>query len=196
LIDFSWWEIDSTAAVAATVRAHKSAAVAVLKEGEPKDNALGRSRGGFSCKIHWVSATKGLPLVAVISSGAANDAAYFYPVLEQVKIPVKKGRKRTRPKEVVADKAYDAAYVRKELDRRAIKGMIPERQLRPGMKVRKKGLHYRFDKDIYKRRASVEQSIGWVKEFRRVATRYEKLALSFTAMVKLVFISIYLNKYL
>lgn len=60
----------------------------------------------------------------------------FHPVLEEVKIPVKRGRKRTRPKEVVVDKAY----IRKGLRQRGIKGMIAARQLRPGTKRRKKGL--------------------------------------------------------
>lgn len=142
-----------------------------------------------------VSDSNSLPLAAVLSSGAAHDAAYFHPVLEQVKIPVKRGRKRTRPEEAAADKAYDAGYVRKGLSRRSIKGMIPERQLRPGTKRRKKGPHYRFDKATYKKRASVEQSIGWIKEYRRIATRYEKLAVSFMAMVKLAFIKFYLKRY-
>lgn len=131
----------------------------------------------------------------MLSSGAAHDAAFFHPVLEQVRIPVKRGRKRTRPEEVVADKAYDAGYLRKELARRGIRGMIPERQLRPGTKRRKKGPHYRFDEETYRKRASVEQAIGWLKEYRRVATRYEKLAVSFMAMLKLAFIRFYLKKH-
>nr|WKN34495.1 transposase [Tunicatimonas sp. TK19036] len=51
-------------------------------------------------------------------------------------------------------------------------------------------------KDTYKKRASVEQSIGWLKECRRIATRYEKLAISFSAMIKLAFIRYYLKTYL
>ena len=131
----------------------------------------------------------------MLSSGAAHDAAFFHPALGQVRIPVKRGRKRTRPEEVVADRAYDAGYLRKELARRGIRGMIPERQLRPGTRRRKKGPHYRFDEETYKKRASVEQSIGWLKEYRRIATRYEKLAVSFMAMLKLAFIKFYLKKY-
>lgn len=73
---------------------------------------------------------------------------------------MKRGRNRTRPEEVVADKAYDAGYLRKELARRGIKGMIPERQLRPGARRRKKGPHYRFDEETYKKRASVEQALA------------------------------------
>lgn len=96
---------------------------------------------------------------------------------------------------MVADRAYDATYVRRELRRRGIKAMIPEQGLRPGTKRRKKGPHHRFDKTTYKKRASIEQSIGWVKECRRIATRYEKLAVSFKAMLKLAFIKFYLKKY-
>ncbi len=73
--------------------------------------------------------------------------------------------------------------------------MIPERRLPEGRKRRKKEPHYRFDKATYKKRAAVEQSIGWIKECRRIATRYEKLALSFLAMIKLAFIRYYLKNY-
>lgn len=143
-----------------------------------------------------MSDNNSLPLGAVLSSGAAHDAGYFHPVLNQVKIPAKRGRKRTRPEEIAADKAYDAGHIRKGLRQRGIKGMIPERQLRPGTKRRKKGPHHRFDKETYKKRASVEQSIGWIKECRRIATRYEKLAVSFMSMIKLAFMRFYMKQYL
>lgn len=45
-----------------------------------------------------------------------------------------------------------------------------------------------FDKETYKRRSVVEQSIGWLKECRRIGTRFEKLAINFLAMVKLAMI--------
>lgn len=131
-----------------------------------------------------------------MSSGAAHDSVHFQAVLEKVCIPCKRGRPRTRAKEVVADKGYDAAHIRKMLRRRGMKAMIPEKQLRQGTKRRKRGPHYRFDKATYRKRASVEQSIGWIKECRRIATRYEKLAVSFLAMVKLAFIRYYFKKYL
>ena len=71
--------------------------------------------------------------------------------------------------------------------------MIPERRLPEGKKRRRKGPHYRFDKETYKKRAAVEQSIGCIKECRRIATRYEKLAISFLAFIKLAFIRYYLK---
>lgn len=123
----------------------------------------------------------------MLSAGSAHDAAYFHPLLEEVSIPLRRGRPRNRPEEVVADKAYDATYIRQGLTKRGIKNMIPQKQLRKGTKRRKKGLHSGFNQETYKKRASVEQSIGWIKEWRRVATRYEKLAVSYLAFVKLAF---------
>ncbi len=74
--------------------------------------------------------------------------------------------------------------------------MIPEKKQREGTKRRKKGPRPRFNKDTYKERASVEQAIGWIKEYRRTATRYEKLAVNFLAMVKLAFIRRYFKIHL
>jgi transposase len=113
--------------------------------------------------------------------------------LEEVKIAQKRGRPKTKPKVIVADKGYDAAFLRRKLRKRGIRAMIPEKSLPAGRKRRKKGPHYRFDKDTYKKRATIEQSIGWLKEYRRIATRFDKLALSFLAMVKLAFIKLYLK---
>ncbi len=73
--------------------------------------------------------------------------------------------------------------------------MIPQKPLPEGRKRRKKGAHYCFDKHIYKKRAAVEQSTGWIKECRRIATRYVKLAVSFLTMTKLAFIRYYLKNY-
>jgi transposase len=64
---------------------------------------------------------------------------HFQAVLQQISIPAKRGRPRTRAKEIVADKSYDAAYIRKMLRQRGIQAMIPEKRLRPGTKRRKKG---------------------------------------------------------
>jgi transposase len=140
-------------------------------------------------------------MAALVSSGTASAAPYFHPLLEQVKIPQAKGRPRTRPKEIVADKAYDSAQLRRRLRERGIRAMIPERQLPEGRKRRKRGPPYRFDKDTYKKRAAIDQirSIGTVhrpyKECQRIAARYEKLAVRFLAMIKLAFVRYYLKKY-
>jgi transposase len=167
-----------------------------ILEEEPENHALGRSRGGFSSKIHWVSDRNSVPLAATISAGEAHDSKFFISVMQKVNIPVKRGRPRNKPEEVVADKGYDAKHIRMYLRKRGIKAMIPEKAIREGARRRKKGPHHRFDKETYKERASIEQTIGWIKEYRRIATRYEKLAVSFWAMVKLAFARYYLKTYL
>jgi transposase len=134
-----------------------------------------------------------LPLAVLLSSGAAYDGAYFHPLLAEVSIAQKTGRPRTKPAEIVADKAYGATALRSKLRKRGIRAMIPEKRLPEGRRRRKKGPHYRFNKDTYKKRAVIEQRIGWLKEGRRIATRYEKLAVNFLAMIKLAFVKVYLK---
>ena len=62
--------------------------------------------------------------------------------------------------------------------------MIPERKLPEGKRRRRRGRPSVVTKEAYRRRAIVEQVIGWLKECRRVATRYEKLAVNYLAMVE------------
>lgn len=96
---------------------------------------------------------------------------------------------------MVADKAYNGDRVRHYLRKRGIKAMIPEKALPKGHKRRKKGPHYRFEKQTYKERNVIERLINHLKEMRRLATRFEKLAANFLAMVKLAFIKNLLNRY-
>ena len=91
-----------------------------------------------------------------------------------------RGRPRRRPRRLAGDKGYSYRRVRRYLRRRGIKAVIPTRKdQRPNP---------RFDKAAYRRRNIVERCIGWLKESRRVGTRFEKLAVNFLAMVKLAMI--------
>jgi len=126
-------------------------------------------------------------LNAVLSPGQAADCHYLPEVLDGVYIRVPGGW-RCRPAEVVADKAYNGKAVRGYLRRRGIKALIPEIALAKGNQRRKKGPHYRFNAETYKERNVVERLINHLKEMRRFATRFEKLATHFLAMVKLAFI--------
>jgi transposase len=114
--------------------------------------------------------------------------------MDGVYIPVHQGL-RNRPKEVVADKAYNGARVRTYLKKRGIQALIPEKALPKDHKRRKKGPHCRFNKQTYKERNVIERLINHLKEMRRLATRFEKLAANFIAMVKLGFVKNLLNKY-
>ncbi len=92
------------------------------------------------------------------------------------------------PLKVAGDKGYSYPGVRAWLDRRIIEQVIPQRS----DQVRREG-RGRLDRRAYRRRACVEQCVGWLKENRRVGTRYDKLATSFAAFLNLAIIRRYLR---
>ena len=112
--------------------------------------------------------------------------------MDTVSVAREQGPPRSRPEHVVADRGYDADRIRKWLRRRGIKATIPERA---GKKPRR-GRPFAFCTATYKRRNAIERCIGWLKECRRLATRYEKKAVHYLAMIKLAFIERYLKKQL
>ena len=142
---------------------------------------MGRSRGGFGTKLHLVVDGNGLPLSAVVTAGQAHESKSLEPVLEAVRIKRPgRGRPRRRPRRLAGDKGYSYRRIRRYLRRRRIKAVIPTR------KDQRRNPH--FDKEAYRRRNVVERCISWLKEDRRLATRHEKLAVNFLAMVKLAMI--------
>jgi transposase len=151
---------------------------------EPADHALGRSRGGYGSKIHILVDGNGTPLEVTVTAGQVHDSQQLEPVLTRVRVRQKRGRPRSRPKRLAGDKAYSSGGIRQLLHDRGIEAIIPHRDdeaARHDPKVT-------FDKASYKRRSIVEQTIGWLKESRRLGTRFEKLAINFLAMVKLAMI--------
>lgn len=98
--------------------------------------------------------------------------------------------RRSRPKRVAGDKGYSYPRIRQWLRRHRIQAVIPQRS---DQVAQHRGRPLKFDKDSYKRRCVIECCIGWLKACRRVATRFEKLALHFLAMVKLAIIRRYLR---
>jgi transposase len=148
---------------------------------EPADHALGRSRGGFGTELHLVADGNGLPLSAVVTAGQAHESKSLEPVLEAVRIKRPgRGRPRRRPRRLAGDKGYSYRRIRRYLRRRRIEAVIPSR------KDQRRDPH--FDKEAYRRRNVVERCVSWLKENRRLATRHEKLAVNFLAMVKLAMI--------
>lgn len=119
----------------------------------------------------------------MLTPGQAHESKSVDAVLRSVRLPRpgrRGGRPRCRPKRLVGDKAYSYQRVRDYLRRRGIQAVIPTRKdQRPDP---------RFDRATYRRRNVIERCVGWLKENRRLATRYEKLAVNFLAMVKLAMI--------
>jgi transposase len=121
-----------------------------------------------------VTDARGVPLGAVLSAGQSHESRFFERVMDTVKIA-----RRRRPDAVAGDKGYSYPRIRAWCARRGIETVTPTRsdQPRAGCSRRK-----------YRRRNVVERCIGWLKCCRRIATRHEKLATSFLAMVKLAMI--------
>jgi transposase len=118
----------------------------------------------------------GKPLVIVLTAGQRHEQPLLPTLLERgaVKRPGR-GRPRVRPKRVGGDKGYSSPKTRRYLRRRGIGAVIPRRSNeRPG-----RG----FDRAAYRERNVVERFLNRLKQCRRLATRYEKLAVSYAAMV-------------
>ncbi|MEM8739318.1 MAG: transposase [Planctomycetota bacterium] len=97
---------------------------------------------------------------------------------------MKVGRRR-RGKAVACDRVYDTTACRYAIRRRGMRGVIPAKRLAKGKRRRRRGRPPKFDRHLYRRRNVVEHTIGQLKCFRRLATRYEKLAVNFMAFVQL-----------
>jgi len=107
-----------------------------------------------------------------------------------VRVPQALGRPRTRPARVAGDKGYSYPRIRAWLRRHAIGAVIPQRS---DQIEHHKGRPLSFDREAYRLRSAIENCVGWLKECRRIATRFDKLALNFLAMLKLAIIQRYLR---
>jgi len=94
---------------------------------------------------------------------------------------------------VTGDKGYDIPRIRRWLRKRGIKPVIPEKTKPHG---RGPGRPPDFDKDTYRKRNVIERCVGWLKQARRIATRFEKLAVNFLAMLKVAMLQRYFRIYL
>lgn len=155
---------------------------------EPSDHGLGLGRGGISTKLHLVTDSNGLPLAAMRSPGQRHEVPVFPALMDGVRVRLANGRTRSRPGRLAGDKAYGYEPVYRYLRRRGIAHAIPQRS-GPGVGR----LRLPVDPDTYRRRNAVERCVGWLKGCRSAGTRYDKLATSFLAMVKLAFMRQYLR---
>jgi len=117
--------------------------------------------------------------------------------LDAVRVPRRgRGRPRKRPVQVLGDKGYSYPSCRRQLRRRGLKMMIPERVDQRAQRVKKGqrgGRPCRFDRDLYRDRNVVERTFLRLKQSRRVATRYDKTKASYQAFVTLASIRLWLK---
>lgn len=178
-IDRSLWCVDGS-----IVRAHVSAVGGSRKTSENDgQNALGRSRGGYSTKLHVACDSQGIPLGISITAGNINEPTQFLELMSS--IPLSLHRKSSRPQALAGDKAYVAGYIFNWLGQRQIGNAIPNRK--------NENKNPDFCKQLYRKRNAIERLIGRLKLFRRIATRYDKTKQSYLAMIKIAFLRITLN---
>lgn len=151
------------------------------------DEGLGRSRGGLTGKIHLAGEGGCRPPVLLLTPGQWGDAPQFIPVLERVRVRRPGGgHPRTRPDRLGGDRAYSSRRDRRCLRRCQIKHTIPEPKDQRAHRTRRGSRGGRpagFDKAMYKRRNEGERTINVLKNFRAVATRFEKRAYVFYGTV-------------
>ena len=149
---------------------------------EPVDHALGRSRGGLSTKIHALTDQFCCPLTLLLSPGQAGDNPYLQPLLDAHRAG------DTSEFRLLADKAYSHPSTRAHLRAKRIPHTIPERSdqiARRKAKGSSGGRPPAFDTDAYRERNTVERGFGRLKQWRAIATRYDKYATTYLGGVLL-----------
>ena len=147
--------------------------------------ALGRSQGGFSTKIHLRCDGNGLPITFLVTVGERHETVVFEQLMAQGAVKrAGAGRPRLRPQRVSGDKGYSSGKIRRYLRRRGIRITIPRKD-----NERHRG---KFDKSLYRERNRVERCFNRLKQYRRIATRYEKKAENYLAMLTLASIMMWL----
>jgi len=116
--------------------------------------------------------------MAVLTAGERHEQIALDDVVDHGAIRRRgRGRPRLRPRRLAGDKGYSSPSARRRLKRRGIKPVIPTKSNQPRDSA--------FDREAYRRRNMVERLINRLKPYRHIATRYEKRAVNYLAMVKI-----------
>jgi transposase len=141
------------------------------------DACIGRSRGGLTTKLHLRVIGNGLPVQIELSPGQMNDQ----PMAELLLNDLPAGA------DVIADKGYDADWIRDLIEDQDCTPHIPPKSNRYD------GITY--SKAKYKKRNLIERCFNKLKQFRHIATRYDRSALNYLAMVKIACLRLWLRFY-
>lgn len=140
--------------------------------------AIGKSNGGLTSKIHAVTDGNGYPMNFIITGGNTHDCTQAKNLIDSV---------IHKDMYVLADRAYDANKIIEYITFNSAVAVIPSRKNR---KVQRD-----YDKEVYKNRNQIERFFNKLKQFRRIATRYDKLSSSFLSLVQLAATLIIIPKF-
>jgi transposase len=158
-----------------TIPAHPHAAGA---PGGQTGHALGQSRGGFTTKLHLRIDQDGNVIHMLTTAGQRHESPFFEELMNAPPVHRPRGRPKRRPEVVAGDKGYSSKDIRDWCRSKGIRPVIP----RPS-DARKPGP---FDRQTYRRRNRIERRIGHLKQYRALATRYEKRVDHYEALWKIV----------
>jgi transposase len=144
------------------------------KNGGPEAEALGRSRGGYSTKVHGAITGLGCPAKILLTPGQQSDVSQAKTLIEDVPIEV-----------VIGDKGYDSDELVEAIEQRGGEAVIPPRSNRKAPRP--------YDRERYKDRNLAERFWNKIKHYRRVATRYEKTARNFLAFIHVASVMVLLR---
>ncbi len=132
----------------------------------------------------------------MVAPGQRHESTQLELVLDSIRVAHpegRPGRPRKRPERLIADKGYSFPGCREFLRRRGIPHTIPERRDQRERRARRPGGRPSFDKATYRRRNVVERCVNRLKQWRGVATRYEKRAVNYRAMVVIASLMVWLT---
>jgi len=137
------------------------------KNGSQEDQALGRSRGGFSTKIHGVCDALGNPLGFMLTGGQVADCLQAVPLLQGLHFQA-----------LLADKGYDTDTIIAYVEGTGAKAIIPPKS--------NPLVQRDYDRHLYKERHKIECVFGFLKHYRRIFSRFDKIASRFLAFLHFV----------
>ena len=137
------------------------------KSGGQASQALGRSRGGFSTKIHIAVDALGNPLRLILTAGQRHDSPQAAHLIENYE-----------PLALIADKGYDSDALIEAVTARGIVAVIPPKKNRL--------VQREYDQHLYRERYLIECFINKIKHYRRVFARFEKLSKNYLGFLSFV----------
>ncbi|WP_339911659.1 IS5 family transposase [Symmachiella dynata] len=155
---------------------------------EPADHALGRSRGGFSTKLHLLCDRHGHPLHFHLTAGQAHESTALLSLLQGADATIADGMGEpiAWPWALAGDKGYRAEWIDETLLATGIAPVIPSKSNED-----RDARAVEFDRQQYRDRNIIERLIGWLKECRRVLTRFDKTATNYSGFIKMAVVERY-----